>query len=261
MTTQLEIQQDGSVTEVEVLPPGIAPAEGQAPVKKKKTPAKPKAKGEALVVKAAEVAELEERRAVLAKDLEQVQAFPLDTQEQVDQLMAVSVKAKKEQESLKARMDKILAPLKQAQKETKALFEPPIEFLESIRTAIKNRVQLKLNEQRAAQAKALAAVAESAGRVDSATLELARGSEHVKPAQGSYEVEDWQYEITDLTKFVVWAGAEWTRFARFFAPVPVELAKYAREHKAAAESGGAAEIPGVRVYCNRRLVVRAGGEK
>jgi len=230
----------------QILPPGIAAPEGAilaTPAKRgrpKKSPgAAPKSKT-ALAIPEEQISELENKRAEYAADLKTVQTFPLDTQEQADTLTAVCQSAKAQQEELEGRMKKITDPLNAAVKEVKSLFGPPIEFLKSIRTAGKVRLEQRFAQQRAAQAQALAAVAESAGRVDGVTMSLATGAAHVKPSEGTYEVEEWSYEITDHSQLPF----------EFWIPNADLLAKTAKANKAAAV------VPGVRFFSQRRLVVR-----
>lgn len=238
----------------QILPPGVSAPEGAidvSPAKKgrgrpKKDPSSPTSKGKALAIPDEQVTELAALREEYANDLKQVQSFPLDTQEQADMLTAVCQEAKRRQEDLEEKRDKILIPLKTAQKEVAAHWGPPIEFLKSIRNAGKLRLEQRFAQQRAAQAQALAAVQVSSGHVDTATMALATGAAHVKPAEGSYEREDWKHEITDLTKLP----------GQFWMPNDAALAAWAKEHKQAAVDG-AAVIPGVRVYSVRGLVVRS----
>ena len=242
---------DQQIIEATVLPPGVQPAEGVVvaePKGKRKAPAKKKAgSGPGLVVPEEQVTELEALRAELAQDLAHIQRFPLETQEHVDQLTAVGLEAKRRREDLEERRKKITGPLDAAKAEVKRYFDPPIEFLKSAQAAIKSLLEARMNDQRATQAKALAAVQASAGHVDGATMALATGAAHVKPAEGSYEREVWSYEITDLTQLP----------AQFWTPNLDMLAKYATEHKGEAEKG-AAQVPGVRFFATRSLVMREG---
>lgn len=234
-----------TIIEATVLPPGVSPAEGVVVAEKKTR--KPAAKKTAvkLVVPEDQASELQAERAVLAQDLAQVQHFPLETQDQVEALTGIAVEAKRRQEQLEERRKKITDPLDAAKREVKSYFDPPIEFLKSIRTAIKGRLEGRLNDQRVAQTKALAAVHASAGHVDGATMALATGAAHVKPAEGSYEREAWSFEIVDVNLLP----------RQFWMPDTAGLARYATEHKSAAESG-AAQVPGVRFFATRTLIMR-----
>lgn len=251
MSEQLPLSEPPLPPATQILPPGVTAPEGAltAEVKKPGRGRPKKAAGavpsKALAVPDEKVAELTTKREELANDLRQVQNWPLDTQEQADVLTEVCQKAKAEQEEYEAQQKKITDPLDEAKRQIKALFGPPIEYLKSIRAAGKTRLEGRLQAQRNEQRAALAAVQEAGGRVDAATMAVATGSSFVKPTEGSYEVETWTFEVTDPSQVP----------AQFWMLNDTALKHHATEHKGEAERGSK-QVPGVRFFSTRRLVIR-----
>ena len=238
------------------LPPGL----GQQAVIAEVVPATPPAKkprnkkktSTALAVAGGPItpelsAELENDRARYAGLLAMIQAAPCSTEREAQDLVDTAADAKARLAALEQRRDGILDPLNSAIKEIKRLFSPPIEFLKSAERAIKDKLEGALAAQRQAQAAALAAMAQSGGRVDESTFAVATGQVNIPVPEGSYEVEDWGYEITDATKLP----------AQFWMPNAELLTATAKQLKpAAAQQIPDAQVPGVRFFSTKRLAIR-----
>lgn len=185
-------------------------------------------------------AALEAQRDKFSRLLAVLQQAPTETQEQCQDLVDTAADIKNQLDGLTAEKKAIVDPINAAASAVRRFFDPPIKFLESCESAIKGKLEARLNGQRQVQAQALAQVTQANGAVSSQTMALATGAENVIAPEGSYEVEDWDCEITDATQLP----------AAYWIPNMDLLRATAKQQK------NQAAVPGVRFFASRSLRVR-----
>lgn len=237
----------GPQTPVHVLPaawqPPVAPAlvleSPTAPAKKTRTKKAPAGQGAQVAQISPELmARLETKRARFAGLLAQLQPYPVDTQEQFQNLVDTAADCKVERDGLILEKESITKPLNAALTATRRIFDPPIKFLESCETLIKSKLEARLAAQRAAQDRALTEVAQ--GRVSHATMQVATGQELLVAAEGSYTIEHWSAEVVDPTLLPM----------SYWIPNVDMLNDLAKRHK------GQIQVPGVRFIRKETIAIR-----
>jgi hypothetical protein len=232
------------------LAPGLFPGEedqahaAELVVEPKKGKAKRSAKPTGPVGMSPELAdELERERARYAMLLQRIQMAPCETQENCQDLVDTAADIKGAKDVLTERKEAITKPLNAALNAARRMFDPPIKFLESCEQAIKGKMQMRLAEQRQLQAQALQAVQANGGRVDQNTMALATGTENVIAPEGSYEIEDWGFEIVDAAQL----------------PAPYWIPNLEAIQAIAKSQKHQASVPGVRFFSTKRLAIRRAG--
>jgi hypothetical protein len=162
------------------------------------------------------------------RSLQVIQKLDLTTQARRDSAGNVLAEIRSKIAELEKQRKDLTAPINEAKKRVDALFNVPKEYWQACNVALSERLLAAETEAEAAQMKALAAVAEAGGQVETATLMVAHDTP--RTPEGLQARTSWSFEIEDESK------------------VPDDYWIIDESYIAKRIRAGEREIPGVRIF-------------